>query len=85
MKSALARFTTDELIEEIARRRNCRTKALPAQWCDDCGNFKPSDTADDKYNPCSKGHTMAFYLPQSHEDPHTFGFYRRVCADRVPA
>lgn len=83
----LKAFSTDELLEEIVRRRNVRERRPVESWCDECAHFKtaPKGAADD-YNPCQRGHRMAFWMPQEHEGPAgVFGYYRRVCADRTAA
>lgn len=84
----LHKFTTAELLEEIARRETHRQERKPIKhWCDDCRNFvawrKPGDPPDD-YNPCGKGHTMSFRMPTGYGDMYETGFYRLVCADRLP-
>ena len=76
-------FDNDELIEELARRRNEREINKPERWCDDCKHFKTwgkQGDPPDHYNPCAKGHKMIFAVPENCYDE--FGFYRRVCADR---
>ncbi len=76
-------LTDDELIEELARRRNVAKKENPIEhWCHDCSHFKTKENCNDTYNPCSKGHRMSFRVPDWDYDD--FGFYRRVCPDRDP-
>lgn len=81
-------FTTDQLLEELVRRRNARIRSTPHDWCHDCAHFKPaphlSERQLEKYNPCCKQHSMDHWFPQPHEDPHVGGYYRRVCPDRSP-
>ncbi len=84
----LSKFTTDELMEEIVRRRNDHKEAQPKKWCHDCRNFKPWDgpikiDAPDNYNPCGKGHKMTFSCPPSDYTGDGTGFHRRVCEDRA--
>ena len=87
----LREFTTDQLIEELARRRNERSSAKPREWCDDCAHFIPwVDAADtpeasmpNGYNPCEMGHSMRFQMPEEIDDD--YGHYRTVCPDRQPA
>lgn len=85
----LKSFTDDQLIEELARRRNERTVATPEHWCHDCRNFVAWADAPrkgpmpDDYNPCAKGHRMQFVVPMEIDDE--YGYYRRVCADREAA
>lgn len=85
----LAKFTTDELLAEIVRRRNARVSRRPIVQCDKCQHFKTSETRydDDTYNPCIKGHAMSFRQPEADYGPpdanDDWGFYRRVCADRL--
>lgn len=84
-----AEFSTDELLAEIVRRRNARVSRRPIVRCDQCQHFKTSETRydDDTYNPCSKGHEMSFRMPEADDGPpdsnDDWGFYRRVCADRL--
>lgn len=78
-----------QLIEELARRQNAAVPDEPPHdhWCDDCAHFRTgtAHTVTRKdFNPCVKRHTMEFYVPQDYEDPHTFGYYKLVCADRTP-
>lgn len=87
MNPELKKFTEEELLEELVRRKNRRgdQRAKAAnRWCDDCENFifweKACDPPDD-YNPCSRGHEMKFCTPDSPNDD--YGFYRIVCSDRV--
>jgi hypothetical protein len=87
----LKHFTDDQLIEELVRRRNKRRDAGQVeQWCHDCTNFVAWNEADrkgrpmpDDFNPCTKGHKMAFVTPEDIGDD--YGYYRRVCADRSEA
>lgn len=86
-RTALLRFTDDELLEELARRRNAQELAAPKRWCSDCAHFKTWDVLGnagdppDDFNPCTKGHVLMFRMPDSPADVD-FGFYRRVCGDR---
>lgn len=85
MSNPLAKFSTDALLEELARRRRVRSERQPiAHWCEDCKHFKfwtAKSDPPDTYNPCSKGHTMSFRQPEDYGDE--MGYYRRVCADRA--
>lgn len=84
----LRRFTTNQLIEELARRANGIDTQKPEQWCHDCTHFvtwhnqvpAPRRDCPDSYNPCTKRHKMLFMAPQEIDD--TYGFYLPVCADR---
>jgi len=81
----LAAFSDDELIEELARRKNARAVAAPEHWCHDCRNcltWRGRGEPPNTFNPCSKGHTMQFIVPEEMDDE--WGYYRRVCADRDP-
>jgi hypothetical protein len=79
----LREATEDELLEELARRRNARQTTRVSKFCDTCANFATKVDADDSYNPCTKGHTMNFQMPEGYPDADDdWGFYRRVCADR---
>lgn len=91
MQSALAMFSDEELIEELARRANRRDLENIKHWCHDCRNFKPWGERHhrgrelpmpDNYNPCVKEHAMNLRLPELHQDPHSGGFYLPVCSDR---
>lgn len=85
----LRKFSTDALLEEMIRRANNQPIKKPEDWCHDCMHFEawldkvPSPRADcqETYNPCTKGHTMRFMVPEELDEEH--GFYRRVCADRL--
>lgn len=84
----LMRYSTNQLIEELARRAAGVPTRKPEYWCHDCKNFVawfdkvPAPTKDcpENYNPCTKGHTMMFRAPEEYDDE--YGFYRPVCADR---
>lgn len=82
----LKSFTDDQLLEELIQRRNGRSVNKPEHWCHDCRNFVAWDDAKRKslmpetFNPCTKGHSMLFVVPEEIDDE--YGFYRRVCADR---
>jgi hypothetical protein len=93
----LRNFSTDQLIEELARRANARGTRKPKLWCHDCANFvawcdrKPGprksvkpieDGCPEDYNPCTKGHEMKFVVPEMIDDE--YGLYLPVCADRKP-
>lgn len=84
----LRAYSTNQLVEELARRANgCETKA-PEHWCHDCTHFvswndqdpPPRRNMPDTYNPCTKGHKMRFMAPEEIDDE--YGFYLPVCADR---
>ena len=84
-RRALAAASVDELLEELARRRSTRDQERPVDnWCHDCGHFTTWDGAGDApegFNACGKGHQMQFRIPVDYGD--AWGFYRRVCADRL--
>lgn len=81
-------YTTNQLIEELARRANAKTTKQPEHWCHDCKNFvawldrvpAPRKDCPDNYNPCTKGKVMRFMAPEEIDDE--YGFYLPVCADR---
>ena len=81
----LQEFTTFQLMEEVTNRLRDAEVSEIMNWCDNCAHFKPSDKANDKYNPCSKKHAMQFHAPDSMSEAvgGEFGFYRLVCLDRV--
>lgn len=86
----LRSYTTDQLLEELVRRRNKSAEQRPKRYCDDCSHYvawvdgkTPAAKMPDGYNACSKGHKMLFHAPQDYGDD--FGFYMRTCADRDPA
>lgn len=89
----LVRFTEDELLAELVRRRNATDIAKPEHWCHDCAHFEPWDarprksrTMPEDFNACSKGHAMRFVVPEGCPDAQDdWGFYRTVCADRRAA
>ncbi len=83
----LRRYSTAQLIEELARRANGRQTKQPKKWCHDCTHFMawvdgktPNMPCPDTYNPCTKGHAMQFMAPEEMDDE--YGFYLRVCPDR---
>lgn len=82
----LTKFSTAELIEELARRQNEQPQIKPKQWCHDCKHFVAWDDQDRNgsmppdFNPCTKGRQMKFAEPLNFDGP--FGFYLTVCADR---
>lgn len=80
---ALSNYSDDELIEELAKRRNARETERPVRWCENCEHYKTwakDSDPPDSYNPCSKKHKMHFRVPEQIDDE--YGYYRRVCADR---
>jgi hypothetical protein len=79
----LASFGEDELIEELARRRNARRADHPTRWCHDCVKCVPTAGKDDLR--CTEGHSMIFHSPQDMDEANRgeYGYYRRVCADRT--
>ena len=87
MSMGLAKFGTDELLEEIVRRRNARIARRPIIKCDECRHFvfEPLNAPDD-YNPCAKQHVMSFRTPEADDGPSDqnddWGHYLRVCPDR---
>ena len=84
----LRRYTTNQLIEELARRANGNATAQPEHWCHDCTHFvawcdkapMPRKDCPESYNPCTKSHAMKFMAPEEIDDE--YGFYLPVCADR---
>ena len=86
--SRFKEFSTDELLKEIVRRRNARISRRPIVKCEECQHFKPSEKANDAYNPCSKGRTMSFRMPEADDGPpdqnSDWGFFLRCCPDRIP-
>lgn len=84
-RRALSAASVDELLEELARRRSTRDQERPVDsWCHDCGHFQTWTGMGDAprdFNACSKGHAMQFRVPADYGD--AWGFYRRVCADRL--
>jgi hypothetical protein len=83
---SLKDFSTQELLEEVSRRKRTAENAgdVVENWCADCANFNAAKAIPekdlDKYNPCIKGHTMDFKMPEGYCDD--FGFYRVLCSDR---
>ncbi|TXT39202.1 MAG: hypothetical protein FD135_2352 [Comamonadaceae bacterium] len=79
-----SKFSTDELLAEIARRRNISVSLRPILKCEYCKHFKPSEKPDDTYNPCAMGRKMEFRMPEGPTDRDgDWGFYLRCCPDRV--
>ena len=83
----LKSFSTNQLLEELARRQNAAPHAKPDHWCEDCSHFvawldkpRPTQTPPENFNPCTKDHVMRFAAPVDMGD--SFGFFRQVCADR---
>lgn len=81
-------YTTNQLIEELARRANGRETREPEHWCHDCAHYlawndkvpAPREECPEDYNPCTRGHAMRFMAPEEINDE--YGFYLPVCADR---
>lgn len=86
-KKILAQFTTDQLSEEVVRRRNERKDVGDVEPCDQCRHFKfwTADLDPPKdYKPCDLGKRMSFHMAGEGEDPHSgIGYYRRVCPSRM--
>jgi len=84
----LRRYSTNQLIEELARRANGKVTKKPESWCHECSHFiawldvvpTPRKDCPENYNPCTKGHKMRFMAPEEIDDE--YGFYLNVCADR---
>lgn len=84
----LRRYSTNQLIEELARRANGHSTDKPEHWCHDCKHFVAWIDANrvghkacpEDYNPCTKGHAMKFLAPEEIDDE--YGYYLPVCADR---
>lgn len=83
----LNQFTDDQLLEELVKRRNGDDAGRrdDITFCDTCDHFVPMAGLSEKqaqgYNPCSFGHDLNFRTPTGYSDE--FGFFRRVCADRL--
>lgn len=80
-------YSTQQLIEELARRANGRDTKQPDHWCHDCTHFvtwadgkTPDKPMPDSFNPCTKRHAMRFLAPEDIGDE--YGYYLPVCADR---
>lgn len=87
VRKILAQFTTEQLLEEVVRRRNERKDVGDVEPCDECRHFKfwtaDSDPPKD-YNPCDLGERMSFHIAGEGEDPDSsIGYYRRVCPSRM--
>ncbi|WP_089415350.1 hypothetical protein [Vitreoscilla filiformis] len=84
----LREYSTQQLIEELARRANEQPTNKPEHWCHECTHFvtwydqhpMPRKECPDTYNPCTKGHAMKFLPPEDYDDE--YGFYLPVCVDR---
>lgn len=83
----LSGYSDDDLIEELARRRNARERNTAVEhYCEDCIYFRLFKGRGDppiNYDPCSRGHKPKFRAPAEYGDE--YGFYRRVCPDRAEA
>lgn len=79
--------SVEQLVEELGRRLNePKPREAPEEWCDSCQHFKfdlPGVPGNDRRNPCMRKHRMDFYVPQPHDSPETFGYFRLVCPDRT--
>ena len=81
-------YSTNQLIEELARRANGRETRNPEHWCHDCAHFvawfdkapEPRKDCPEDYNPCTKGNAMKFRAPEEFDEE--YGFFLPVCADR---
>jgi hypothetical protein len=87
-RALLQQFTTDELLEELVRRRTQKAKDLDGvPSCEDCKHFRfwtNTGDAPRSYNPCAKKMQMSFDMPEEWEGPHAGnGYYRRVCQHRA--
>lgn len=81
--------TQAQLVEELARRLNLGDRTAPPEsWCENCAHFRTTTPRalemNPNWNPCAKRQKMKFYMPQDHDDPHTFGYYVDVCPFRTP-
>lgn len=80
--------SVEQLVEELGRKLNAQHKDMadpPEQWCDECKHFRfllPGEDFRRERSPCMKKHPMDFYVPQPHDSPETFGYFRLVCPDR---
>lgn len=90
-KNPLAKFSTKELLAEIARRKASPGKRRGRTFrnCDECRHFRKADVPlalVDTHNPCGLGHRTSFKVPET-GDPYLeeWGYYRRGCGDYDPA
>lgn len=83
----LETFTDQQLLDELLNRRTDRDMSDEDRIsCEDCRNFKiwtKRSDPPDSYNPCGLGHSMRFHMPEGWEDPHSGGYFRAICSDRV--
>lgn len=83
----LSEATQIQLVEELGRRLIAPKREDPPDlWCDDCRHFQSGTKAMvalRSFKPCAKKHELQFYVPQDHDSPETFGYYRDGCTDRV--
>ena len=84
----LSDYSDGELLEELVRRKNGDDEGRrdDINFCDNCDHFVPWDdgaAVPPQYNPCSLGHDMQFRTPVGYSND--WGFFRRVCADRLEA
>jgi hypothetical protein len=89
LSGSLRRYSTEQLVDELARRRCEQTPVRPQHWCDDCAHFvawgdveraDPLLQMPEGFNPCTKAHKMSFRTPVDFSED--WGFYRRGCGDR---
>lgn len=80
----LEHFATSALLRELEHRADGwpNLRAIK-RWCDDCTHFRHATSESDQRNPCTRGHTMSFRVPEefNYTNPEAWGFYRRNCGD----
>lgn len=87
LEALLEGFTTDELLDEVARRaRALRAKVEGETLCEGCTHvvyWKGRRDPPDNFNPCGLGHALEFKMPEDMPD-EDYGFYRPGgCKERV--
>jgi hypothetical protein len=84
VSNGLSGYSSDELLEELVKRRNNQETEEVVSWCHDCVNFKAGTPETPKNKLCSFRHKMNFRVPRDIGEAHDgeYGYYRRVCKDR---
>jgi len=75
-RTALAKFSTDQLRREVRVRERRTTRAIARRYCDDCRHFRIGDSAT-----CVLNLAMDFRTPRDYSEAHTadWGYFRLRC------
>lgn len=83
MRRYLHEYATEELVAELASRREGPRQPEVTRFCDQCANFKAHEgekPPPKDFNACTKGHAMTFRMPEGYR-ADGWGFYRRGCKE----